>query len=168
MYKIINEIATIEYEVERRVISVDFQERGHISKYEQAIEIAQLLAINRNTNRWLFVKNNFSDLSTDEFLFFVNTCYQRFFRLSLTCKLAVYSKPQAFEKLVVKYAWLKKEEEALSLGIFKSKSNAYRYLSEVLPVSPRGYSLSSGPEGHIKTVPAEYHTTDREKAAILR
>ena len=52
------------------------------------------------------------------------------------------------------------EDEALALGVFKSKSSAYRYLSEVSPVSCDNCSPTLG---HI-----EYHTTDREKAAILR
>ena len=166
MYKIISEIATIEYEAEWGAVAVEFQGKGHISKYEQAIEIAQLLAINRNTNHWLFIKNDFSDLSTDQFLLFINACYQRFFRFSIPCKLALYSKPKAVEKLLVKYAWLKKEEETLSLGIFKSKSNAYLYLSEASPVSTCAYPLVLS-EGCVAG-PAEYHTTDREKAAILR
>lgn len=58
------------------------------------------------------------------------------------------------------------EDEALALGVFKSKSSAYRYLSEASPVTTCAYPrvLSEG----CVAGPAEYPTTDREKAAILR
>lgn len=155
MYQIDSEVATIQYEAEWGIVAVEFQRKGDIEKYEQAIEVAQRLAINQNTNRWLFIKNDFSDLNTDQFLLFTNACYQRFLQLSIHCKLAVYSKPQAFKKLLIKYACLKKKEEALRLGIFKSKSSAYCYLSEARPISPY-VSFITFPKGYASTEPVEY------------
>ncbi|MDF9799297.1 hypothetical protein OKW21_004560 [Catalinimonas alkaloidigena] len=167
MYNIISEIATIRYETELEAVAVDFQGKGHIEKYKQALELALLLAINQNTNKWLFIKNDFSDLNTDQFLLFINASYQRFYRLLPACKFAVYSKPQAFEKLLVKYACLNKKEEDLNLGFFKSKTNAYLYLSETSSTGTYSY-LQVSPEGYVDAEPEKNHMNDREKAAILR
>ena len=130
MYRMMSEIATIQYEADAASMLVQFEKEGDIKKYEATIKMAQPMAASRNTNKWLFIKQNFADVNTDHFLLFMNKCYQHFSCLSDKCRLAVYTKPQAFEKLMMKYRWLKRESSSLSLGIFSNQAEAYLYLTQ--------------------------------------
>lgn len=129
MRKIINRIATIQYDKIIDSVVISFEKKGDATTYEETMELAEEMANLNETDNWLFIKKDFSDFNTDQFLLLINDWSLKYKCFSNTCKVAVLTKNQAFEKLKKKYSWLREKSKNMNLGVFNSISKAYSFLS---------------------------------------
>lgn len=136
MQGITNSNSSIKFNPIFDAIEVRFKDKGTISSYHETMEDALKVALIENVNRWVFIKNSFSDLNTDQFLLFLRKwmlkgCYILKSRgLSSLCEVAIITKPQAVEKLKVKFKWLQNSPEKvdnLDLNICETEEEIYEY-----------------------------------------
>ncbi len=131
-----NGSATIKYNPIFDAIEVHFDQNGTIKMYHEAMEQALNLATIENVNRWVFVKNSFSDLSTDQFLLFLRKwilrgCHiLRTKGLSSLCEVAIITKSSSSEKLKLKFNRLQNSDQKLQeldFNICDSEEEIYDY-----------------------------------------
>ena len=128
--------ATIKYNPIFDAIEVHFDQEGTMKSYHEAMEQALNLATIENVNRWVFVKNSFSDLSTDQFLLFlrkwiIRGCHMLKSKgLATLCEVAIITKSSASEKLKFKFNRLQSSDENLQdldFNICDSEEEIYDY-----------------------------------------
>lgn len=131
-----NGSATIKYNPIFDAIEVHFDQNGTMKTYHEAMEQALSLALIENVNRWVFVKNSFADLSTDQFLLFLRKWIIRGCHilkskgLSSLCEVAIITKTNSGEKLKVKFNRLQNSDhkvQGLDLNICDSEEEIYDY-----------------------------------------
>ncbi len=129
MHEITNAIATIRYKSASDMIVVNFNKGGDEIHYHETLALAEQTAIKHDTNNCLLIKKDFSDVNTDHFLLLIKDWYHQSSYISSKCEIAILTKKQAFEKLMKKYAWLKKANKELALRIFQYTKSAYLFFS---------------------------------------
>ena len=131
-----NGSATIKYNPIFDAIEVHFDQEGTMKSYHDAMEQALHLATIENVNRWVFIKKSFSDLSTDQFLFFlrkwvIKGCHiLKSNGFSSLCEVAIITKSNSGEKLKFKFDCLQNSDhkvENLDLNICDSEEEIYDY-----------------------------------------
>src|SRR5690606_20136142 len=136
MRGISNGSATIKFNPIFDAIEVHFDQEGTMKSYHEAMEHALNLATIENVNRWVFIKNSFSDLSTDQFLLFLRKWIIRGCHMlkskghSSLCEVAIITKASASEKLKFKFNRLQSSDEKLQdldLNICDSEEEIYDY-----------------------------------------
>ena len=142
MYKIVNSLATAEYNRDFGVVVVNFHGYGESALYHQTMDIAMNIAAVYNTNKWLLAKDFFQDINPHEFFFFIkkwsDTCNKLYSYTAPgnTCQIAVLTTLFSKRKLVLHREWL--EEPSISninLKIFTQPEDAYSFLSEEQNIS---------------------------------
>ena len=139
MYRIINSLATAEFNKEIRAVEVNFNGQGNPSLYHDTMDIAINIAVVYDTNRWLFTKDLFLDIDVDNFLLFVRKWSKQYsesfghhFQDPL-CHVALLTTPDSYQHLSEKYHWMEEVRTKFSnlhLQFFFDRAEAYRYLSE--------------------------------------
>ena len=139
MYRIINSLATAEFNKEIGAVEVNFNGQGNPSLYHSTMDIAMNIAVIYDTNQWLFVKDLFHDIDVDNFLFFVKKWSIKCSTLlesysgSNRCKVALLTTSDSYDHLLEEYDWLKHPHSKftdLDLRVFLDREAAYAYLSE--------------------------------------
>ena len=86
MYRIINSLASAEFNRKLRAVEVNFNGYGESFLYHETMDIAMNIAVIHDSNKWLFIKDSFRDIDSYEFLYFVRkwskTCSELFDPLS--------------------------------------------------------------------------------------
>ena len=138
MYRIINSLATAEFNKEIGAVEVNFNGHGDSSLYHDTMDIAMNIAVMYNTNRWLFIKDLFHDLDVDNFLFFIRKWSKECTGLfdansgNMQCQVALLTTVDSYEHLSQKYDWLKGKRTKFSnlyLRVFFAREEAYSYLT---------------------------------------
>lgn len=140
MYRIINSLATAEYNKEIGAVEVNFNGQGNPSLYHDTMDIAMNIALVYNTNQWLFTKDLFRDIDVDNFLLFVRKWSRKCSELLTpyveydSCRVALLTTPDSYEHLSEKYDWLEETNTKFSdlhLRFFFARTDAYRYLTQI-------------------------------------
>ena len=138
MYRIINSLASAEYNKKLGAVVVNFNGYGEPSLYHETMDIAMNIAVIYDTNKWLFVKDFFQDINPHEFLFFVkkwsNTCTTLLdsMKSKTECQVALLTTPASQRKLLTDNEWLKEPESKfndLKLKIFTTQEEASSFLN---------------------------------------
>ncbi len=147
MYKIVNSLASAEYNKNLEAVIINFNGYGELTLYHETMDIAMNIAAVYDTNKWLFVKDFFQDVNPYEFFFFIkkwsNTCKSltSSFITDKTCQVAVLTTPASERKLITNSEWLEKSSfkfEHLNLKIFTQQDKAHTFLSQ-----PRNQTLET-------------------------
>ena len=137
MYRIINSLATAEFNREIGAVEVNFNGQGDSSLYHNTMDIAMNIAVVYDTNRWLFTKDLFHDIDVDNFLFFIRKwsrkCSNMFESRSgnAQCQVALLTTTDSYEHLLEKHGWLEESDTRfndLYLQVFLGRKEAYAYL----------------------------------------
>lgn len=138
MYRIINSLATAEFNRATSAVEVNFNGHGDPHLYNDTMDIAMSIAVMYNTNRWLFVKDLFHDMDVDHFLLFVRKWFGRdseLFDISANrspCRVALLTTADSYEHLAEKYHWLNETSakfNQLQLSVFFDRQDAEGYLT---------------------------------------
>lgn len=138
MYRIINSLASAEYNKDLGAIEVNFNGYGEPALYHETMDIAMNIAVIYDTNHWLFVKDFFQDINPHEFLFFVKkwskTCNELLSPVSVheNCKVALLTTPASRQKLMADNEWLNQSKAKfnnLDLRVFCKREDAKVFLS---------------------------------------
>lgn len=144
MYRIINSLATAEFNKAITAVEVNFNGHGDSTLYHDTMDIAMSIAVMYNTNRWLFTKDLFHDMDVDHFLLFVRKWYSKnheLFEASADhppCRVALLTTANSYEHLAEKHQWLNQTHtkfDQLQLQVFFDRSDAEGYL--VSPVEEK-------------------------------
>ncbi|MEM9673825.1 MAG: hypothetical protein ACFB15_01965 [Cyclobacteriaceae bacterium] len=138
MYRIINSLASAEYNKELGAVEINFNGYGEPTLYHETMDIAMNIAAIYDTNKWLFIKDFFQDINPHQFLFFVKkwskTSNELLSPLSdhETCKVALLTSLASREKLVSDNEWLKQSKAKFSnldFRVFFKQENAQEFLT---------------------------------------
>lgn len=139
MYRIINSLATAEFNREINAVEVNFNGQGNPSLYHDTMDIAINIAVVYDTNRWLFTKDLFLDIDVDNFLLFVRK-WSKQYKESFghhfhdpSCYVALLTTPDSYQHLLEKNEWLEEARAKfnnLHLQFFFDRAEAYRYLDK--------------------------------------
>ncbi len=138
MYRIINSLATAEFNKEIGAVEVNFNGYGNSSLYHNTMDIAVNIAVMYDTNRWLFTKDFFHDIDVENFLFFIRKWSRRCSELfeprseNQQCKVALLTTADSYEHLSEQHGWLEgthTETSKLDLRIFLNREEANAYLA---------------------------------------
>ncbi|MEM6842340.1 MAG: hypothetical protein AAF632_08940 [Bacteroidota bacterium] len=142
MYKIVNSLATAEYNRDSGVVVVNFQGYGESALYHQTMDIAMNIAAVYNTNKWLLAKDFFQDINPSEFFFFIkkwsDTCSKLYSYIApeKACQIAVLTTLISKRKLLLHREWLEGPSFSnINLKIFTQPEDAYSFLSKEQNVS---------------------------------
>ncbi|MEM9831212.1 MAG: hypothetical protein AAF944_11285 [Bacteroidota bacterium] len=142
MYKIVNSLATAEYNRDSGVVVVNFQGYGESALYHQTMDIAMNIAAVYNTNKWLLAKDFFQDINPSEFFFFIkkwsDTCNKLYSYIApeKACQIAVLTTLISKRKLLLHREWLEGPSFSnINLKIFTQPEDAYSFLSKEQNVS---------------------------------
>ncbi len=138
MYRIINSLATAEFNKATSAVEVNFNGHGNPTLYHDTMDIAMSIAVMYNTNRWLFTKDLFHDVDVDHFLLFVRKWSSKnheLFEASAShppCRVALLTTADSYEHLAEKHQWLNETRtkfNQLQLRVFFDRKEAERYLT---------------------------------------
>ncbi len=138
MYRIINSLATAEFNKATAAVAVNFNGHGDPALYHDTMDIAMSIAVMYNTNRWLFTKDLFHDMDVDHFLLFVrkwHTKNHEIFEASgghPPCRVALLTTADSYEHLAEKHQWLDEihtKFDQLQLRVFFDRKEAEGYLT---------------------------------------
>ena len=139
MYRIINSLATAEFNKEIGAVEVNFNGQGDSSLYHNTMDIAMNIAVIHDTNRWLFIKDLFYDIDVDNFLLFIRKWSKRGNDLfeshsdNAQCKVALLTTEDSYHHLAKKYHWLEGSPTKfndLRLQVFLDRNDACAYLAK--------------------------------------
>ncbi|MGB3778520.1 MAG: hypothetical protein WA960_09175 [Tunicatimonas sp.] len=138
MYRIINSLATAEFNKATATVEVNFNGHGDPVLYHDTMDIAMSIAVMYNTNRWLFTKDLFHDVDVDHFLLFVRKWSSKnheIFEASADhppCRVALLTTADSYEHLAEKHQWLNATHNKfnqLLLRVFFDRTEAENYLT---------------------------------------
>jgi hypothetical protein len=138
MYRIINSLATAEFNKATTAVEVNFNGHGDPALYHDTMDIAMSIAVMYNTNRWLFTKDLFHDMDVDHFLLFVRKWSGKNHELFETsadhppCRVALLTTADSYEHLAEKYQWISEtgnKFNQLEFRVFFDRKEAERYLT---------------------------------------
>lgn len=136
MKGISNGNSTIKFNPIFDAVEVYFEDNGTMKSYHDTMEDALNLAVLENVNRWIFIKNSFSDLSTDQFLLFLRKwilkgCHiLKSKGLASMCEVAIITKSTACKKLKFKFDCLQNSPhrvDNLDFNFCGSEEEIYEY-----------------------------------------
>ena len=139
MYKIVNSLASAEYDKDLNAVIVKFNGYGELSLYHETMDIAMNIAVIYNSNKWLFAKDFFQDINPYEFLVFVkkwsSTCNSLIDIADRdeTCQVAIITTAASKQKLLQSFDWLEEPSlniNNLNLEIFTQLERAYSFLRQ--------------------------------------
>ncbi len=136
MYRIINSLATAEYNERLCAVEVNFKGYGEPELYHDTMDIAMNIAAIYDTNRWLFIKDTFEDITETEFLFFVSKWSKQtanlFVQSHQPCKVALLATLSSESFLKDNNLWLMNPSlkfPNLNLKIFTEAGEAMEFLA---------------------------------------
>lgn len=151
MYRIINSLATAEFNKITSAVEVNFNGHGDPTLYRNTMDIAMSIAVMYNSNRWLFIKDLFHDMDVDHFLLFVRKWSGKsheLFEVSADhppCRVALLTTADSYEHLAEKHQWLHETHtkfNQLQLRVFFNREEAEHYLkSPAKEKSERGRNV---------------------------
>jgi hypothetical protein len=137
MYRIINGLATIEFNRAIAAVEVNFNGQGGLALYDDTMDIAISTAVTYNANQWLFAKNTFHDMDVDLFLLLVRKWFGKnneLFGESMSYaprRVALLTTAASYEHLAEKHQWLSETRadlNQLQLRVFFDRKEAENYL----------------------------------------
>lgn len=139
MNRIINSLAEAEFNKNLNAVEVNFTGSGLAHLYHETMDIAMNISLVYRSNRWLFKKKHFEDISPDAFLSFVqkwsDKAHQLFLEHSGThqCKVAILTTLDCCLYLMSEHPWVNNASENypnLELQLFSSPDKARSFLSQ--------------------------------------
>lgn len=136
MYRIINSLATAEYNKDLSAVEVNFKGSGEPRLYHDTMDIAMNIAIIYDTNRWFFRKDQFEDINENKFIYFVSKWSKKTFDLfgnpkNYICKVALLTSAESKDFLMENNLWLNNPQQKfrnLDLKIFTEEEEVSEFL----------------------------------------
>lgn len=137
MYRIINSLATAEYNKNLLAVEVNFNGYGDPSLYHDTMDIAMNIALIYDTNRWFFKKDHFNDINENKFMLFVSKWSKKASELFLKkpknyiCKVALLTSEESKGFLMETNLWLTHPQQKfrnLDLKIFTDREEVNEFL----------------------------------------
>ncbi len=137
MYRIINSLATAEYNREIKAVEVNFNGQGNSSLYHDTMDIAMNIAVVYNTNRWLFIKDLFFDIDVDNFVLFIRKWSKQCSEPlapgggRIVSHVALLTTADSYQQLLGQHEWLNESQTKfndLCMRAFVDRTEAYHYL----------------------------------------
>ena len=131
-----NGIATIKFNPIFDAIEIHFNDQGTMESYHNTMAEGLNMALLENVNRWIFIKDSFGDINTDQFLSFLRKWIVKGCQLlkskglAPVCEVAVITKAQLCEKLKLQFDFLQNGKEPLELldfNVCQSEEEIYEY-----------------------------------------
>lgn len=138
MYRIINSLATAEFNKCLSAVEVKFKGYGEYELYHDTMDIAMNIAFVYGANRWFFIKDSFEDIDENKFLYFVRKWSKKTCELFVDnpenqiCKVALLTSPESKGFLLENNPWLasaKRKFFNLNFKIFTDKEEATEFLT---------------------------------------
>jgi hypothetical protein len=134
MNKVITKVSQISHNVFVGAVELNFTNYGSLFDYHESFKIALDMCSMHNLSNWIIEKDDFNDLSIEEYLMVINKWlrYNINSDKNIDAKVALVSKPQESIKLE-KYLSLRWFVERLqlpsqvSLVVFRDAKAAYRF-----------------------------------------
>lgn len=134
MKKIINNIGTISHNIFVGAVELNFTNHGRLIDYHETFKIALDMCAMHRLSNWIIEKNDFFDVSTDEFLLLIH----KWVRFNINAnseidnKIALITKPQAARKInnFLTYRWFSDKfylPEKVDFKVFTDQKEAYRF-----------------------------------------
>lgn len=139
MNRIINSLAIAEYNKTLEAVEVNFNGSGLAQLYHDTMDIAMNISLIHLTNRWLFIKDTFQDISHAAFLTFVKRWSRKASNLHREhgsedlCKVALFTTPESYLYLMAEHDWLQDSQQFfphLLLQLFTSEQQAREFLNK--------------------------------------
>ena len=137
MYRIINSLATAEYNREIKAVEVNFNGQGNPSLYHDTMDIAMNIAVVYNTHRWLFTKDLFFDMDVENFVLFIRKWSKQYGESlapdgdGVVCHVALLTTIDSYQQLLGQHDWLNESQSKFSnlcMKAFVDRAEAYNYL----------------------------------------
>lgn len=138
MYRIINSLAVAEYNKSLRAVEINFNGQGPTDLYHETMDIAMNIAMIYQTNSWLFIKDDFSDISHNAFMIFVkkwSTKASEMYEASSSnylCRVALVTSTDSYLYLMAEHEWLqdsRKKFNNLYIKLFTKLEQAKKFLN---------------------------------------
>lgn len=139
MNRIINSLATAEYNKTINAVEVNFKGVGTSQLYYDTLDIAMNISLVYHTNQWLFRKTHFKDLGQSSFLSFLkrwsakaNCLYAEHLNV-VGCKAALYTTAESYLYMLSQVEISDNPEDLLPNMEFKIFTNieaAQQYLNQ--------------------------------------
>ncbi len=125
MYRIINSLAVAEYNKALRVVEVNFNGQGSSELYHETMDIAMNISMIYETNSWLFIKDDFKDISHNAFMAFAKKWSNKASEMhgistpDSLCKVALLTTVESYFYLLDEFEWLEDSRKNLNNLHFK-------------------------------------------------
>lgn len=138
MYRIINSLAVAEYNKSLRAVEINFNGQGPASLYHETMDIAMNIAMIQKTNNWLFIKDDFTDISPNAFMMFVKRWSTKASEMhdvsssQYLCKVALVTSTNSYLYLMTEHEWLndsRKRFDSLYIKLFTNLEQAKTFLN---------------------------------------
>lgn len=138
MYRIINSLAVAEYNKPLRAVEINFNGWGPSDLYHETMDIAMNIAMIYQTNSWLFVKDDFTDINHNAFMVFVRKWSKKASEMyeisspNYMCKVALVTSSDSYLYLMAEHDWLqdsRKKFNNLYIKLFTRLEQAKAFLN---------------------------------------
>lgn len=138
MHRIINSLAVAEYNKLLRAVEINFNGQGPSRLYHDTMDIAMNIAMIQQTNSWLFIKDDFTDINHNSFLIFVRKWSHKASEMyeknspNYLCKVALVTTAESYLYLLSEHEWLqdsRKVFENLYIKLFTERDSAKEFLN---------------------------------------
>lgn len=134
MYRIINSLATAEFNKKISAVEVNFLGHGDAYQYQESLDIATNIALMYDAKRWFFNKKHYDDISEKQFLTYIQSWYQRFSQyltdsLDTCCTVVLLTSVASSAALKSLQAeWADSHIDSLDLKVFTTKDEVHEFL----------------------------------------
>ncbi|WPP51499.1 hypothetical protein [Catalinimonas niigatensis] len=138
MYRIINSLAVAEYNKFLGAVEINFNGQGPTALYHETMDIAMNIALIYKSNNWLFLKDDFSDISPNAFMTFVRKWSTKASEMhersdsNYICKVALVTSSDSYLYLMSEHEWLedsRKKFDNLHIRLFTKLEQAKKFLN---------------------------------------
>src|SRR5690606_5138364 len=130
--RMIEGLAAVRYDNDRAAVEVNFFGSGDMIDYQVAIQVALDVAAANNTNKWILIKRDFTDVNTGRFLSYVSQWMKpsprnpSLHEVSIVVKVQAYRKMKEFLKYDHLYHSGWKAGERLKITLIESGEEAMK------------------------------------------
>jgi hypothetical protein len=138
MHRIINSLAVAEFNKTLRAVEINFNGQGPSHLYHDTMDIAMNIAMIHQTNTWLFIKDDFTDISHNAFMVFVRKWSKKASEMyeinspNYLCKVALVTKAESYLHLLSEHEWLQNSRRVfknLHIKLFTERESAKKFLN---------------------------------------
>lgn len=138
MHRIINSLAVAEYNRNLKAVEINFNGQGPSHLYHDTMDIAMNIAMIHQINSWLFIKDDFTDISHNAFIAFVKKWSKKASEMyeansmNYLCKVALITSAESHLYLLSEHEWLQDSRKIfrnLHIKLFTEREPAKKFLN---------------------------------------